>query len=148
MGLEQQQGEKRGNWPLSQPEAFNRQTYGVNVGGWLLTEPFIVPNLYLPYQNSNPRAVDEYTLSQAMGNQLATLMTQHYETFITEQDFANIAAAGMNWVRVPVPYWAIDTDGGEPYLEGVAWNYMLQAFGEQFILHEMSSSDPVVCRLG
>lgn len=116
---------------LNEPWDWNtNKTYGVNVGGWLLTEPFITPELYLPYQNSNPRAVDEYTLSQALGDRLGQVLTNHYETFITEQDFAAIAAAGLNWVRIPVPYWAIDTVEGEPYLEGVAWNYMLQAFGE------------------
>jgi len=102
--------------------------FGVNLGGWLLTEPFITPNLYLPYQNSTPRAVDEYTLSQVLGDNLASFMVEHYETFITEQDFVNIAAAGMNWIRLPVGFWAIETVGNEPYLEGVSWNYMLQAF--------------------
>lgn len=57
-------------------------------------------------------------------------MVNHYETFITEEDFANIAAAGLNWVRIPVPFWAVETVQGEPYLKGVAWNYMIQAFGE------------------
>jgi hypothetical protein len=26
----------------------------------------------------------------------------------TEQDFAEIAGAGLNWVRLPIPFWAID----------------------------------------
>lgn len=104
------------------------RTHGVNLGGWLVTEPFIVPNLYIPYQNATPRAVDEYTLSQALGDQLEAVMIDHYETFITEQDFAQIAAAGMNWIRLPVPFWAVETVEDEPYLEGHAWNYMLQAF--------------------
>jgi hypothetical protein len=37
----------------------------VNLGGWLVTEPFIVPALYEAYQNTTPQAVDEYTLCQA-----------------------------------------------------------------------------------
>jgi hypothetical protein len=52
----------------------------VNLGGWLVTErkltpydslcsadntAFIVPALYERYQNSTPKAIDEYTLSQA-----------------------------------------------------------------------------------
>ena len=43
-----------------------------------------------------------------------------------------IAGAGLNWIRVPVPFWAIeawsdvgvDQNGqtqGEPYLPKVAW---------------------------
>jgi glucan 1,3-beta-glucosidase len=42
----------------------------------------------------------------------------------TEQDFAQIAAAGLNWVRIPFPYWAIEVYPGEPFLEGVAWKYV------------------------
>ena len=116
---------------LNETWDFNEyRTHGVNLGGWLVTEPFIVPNLYIPYQNSTPQAVDEYTLSQALGDDLAEFMTNHYETFITEEDFAQIAAAGMNWIRLPVPFWAVETIPSEPFLEGVAFNYMLQAFGE------------------
>lgn len=105
-----------------------------------------MPNLYIPYQNATPRAVDEYTLSQALGDQLEDVMINHYETFITEQDFAQIAAAGMNWIRLPVPFWAVETVEDEPYLEGHAWNYMLQAFGEQELYSERSpSSSDGVC---
>lgn len=34
-----------------------------------------------------------------MGANLAAEMEEHYKTFITEKDFADIAAAGLNWVR-------------------------------------------------
>ena len=44
----------------------------------------------------------------------------------TEIDFAQIAGAGLNWIRLPVPYWAIETYDGEPFLEGVAWKYVLK----------------------
>jgi hypothetical protein len=59
---------------------------GVNLGGWLNTEPFIVPGLYEKYYNATPRAVDEYTLCQAMGANKAAELEEHYKTFITEQD--------------------------------------------------------------
>ncbi|BEI87920.1 uncharacterized protein CcaverHIS019_0106380 [Cutaneotrichosporon cavernicola] len=100
---------------------------GVNLGGWLVTEPFIVPALYEKYNNATPKAVDEYTLSQAMGANLAKEMEEHYNTFITEKDFADIAAAGLNWVRIPIGYWAIGTQGDEPYLEKVSWAYFTKA---------------------
>lgn len=115
--------------------------YGVNLGGWLNTgrssrlviadipEPFIVPALYEKYANgaNNQTAIDEYTLSQNMGSNLTAAMTEHYDTFITEQDFSEIAAAGLNWVRIPLPHWAISTWPEEPFLEGVAWTYFLKA---------------------
>lgn len=45
----------------------------------------------------------------------------------TESDFAEIAGAGLNWVRLPVPYWAIETFDSEPYFERTAWTYVLKA---------------------
>lgn len=102
--------------------------HGVNLGGWLNTEPFIVPGLYEKYANGSAgTAVDEYTLSINMGDNLTAAMTEHYDTFITERDFYEIAAAGLNWVRLPIAHWAIKTWDGEPYLEGVSWQYVLKA---------------------
>jgi len=39
-----------------------------------------------------------------------------------------IAGAGLNWIRLPIPYWAIEKFDNEPFLEGVAWKYALKAF--------------------
>ncbi|KZO99387.1 glycoside hydrolase family 5 protein [Calocera viscosa TUFC12733] len=106
---------------------------GVNLGGWLVTEPFICPSLYEPYQSGDfappYNAVDEWTLSVAMnksGN-VTQIMDEHYRTFITEDDFAAIAAAGLNWVRIPVPYWMIEVYPGEPFVPHLAWSYFLKA---------------------
>lgn len=101
---------------------------GVNLGGWLNTEPFIVPNLYERYSTGPAGvSVDEYTLSINMGDNLTAAMTQHYETFITERDFMEIAAAGLNWIRLPIGHWAVEKYPGEPYLERVSWTYVLKA---------------------
>ncbi|KAF8827374.1 hypothetical protein HHX47_DHR4000380 [Lentinula edodes] len=102
---------------------------GVNLGGWLVTEPFIVPSLYEKYVNNsqNITVLDEWTLSLAMGLDLASEMGHHYETFITEQDFAEIAAAGLNWVRIPIGFWAIEAINDEPFLVGTSWTYFLKA---------------------
>ena len=45
----------------------------------------------------------------------------------TEEDFAMIAAAGLNWVRIPLPFWAIEVYPGEPFLPKVSWTYFLKA---------------------
>ena len=50
--------------------------------GWLVTEPFICPHLYEPYENDEKPAVDEYTLSLKLGKKLNETLTHHYETFI------------------------------------------------------------------
>ena len=64
-------------------------------------------------------------------------MEDHYNTFITEEDLANIAGAGLNWIRLPIPFWAISSwsdvgvDGSgnvvsEPFATGVCWKYVLR----------------------
>ncbi|EPQ56515.1 glycoside hydrolase [Gloeophyllum trabeum ATCC 11539] len=123
-------GAKAQSWTPALNETFNwgvDKIYGVNLGGWLVTEPFIVPSLYEKY----PKAVDEWTLSEAMAADTAngglSQLEDHYKTFITEEDFAQIAGAGLNFVRIPLPYWAIETRGDEPYLAKVCWTYFLKA---------------------
>ncbi|GAA5948538.1 hypothetical protein JCM3765_004915 [Sporobolomyces pararoseus] len=107
---------------------------GVNLGGWLTLEPFITPALFEPFLNSTTPspAVDEYTLSQNLLHQggeahLFEVLDHHYRTFITEKDFAEIAGAGLNWVRIPLPFWSISKWSGEPFLERTSWKYFLKA---------------------
>ena len=40
--------------------------------------------------------------------------------------FPNVAA-GLNWVRVPIGFWAVETMGDEPFLAGTSWRYFLKA---------------------
>jgi hypothetical protein len=100
----------------------------VNIGGWLTTEPFIAPALYEKYVNTSTPALDEWTLTEAMrANNALSDLENHYATFITEKDFAEIAGAGLNYVRIPLPYWAIEVRQGEPFLPNTAWTYFLKA---------------------
>ena len=99
---------------------------GVNLGGWLSVEPFITPSLFSSYQPS-VGIVDEYTLTQHLGpTQAAQTLEKHYATFITEQTFADIQAAGLDHVRIPYSYWAITTYEGDPYVPKISWRYLLR----------------------
>ncbi|KAI0059440.1 glycoside hydrolase family 5 protein [Artomyces pyxidatus] len=90
---------------------------GVNLGGWLVLEPWITPSLF--DQTGNSAIVDEWTFGLYQNHQtaLATLQN-HWNTWITEADFAAIAAAGLNHVRLPIGYWAWEVGPGEPYIQG------------------------------
>ncbi|KZP22691.1 glycoside hydrolase family 5 protein [Athelia psychrophila] len=105
------------------------QIRGVNIGGLFVLEPFISPALFQAY----PDAIDEWSLSEAIAANTSTtlqaVLEDHYNTFITEEDIAQIAGAGLNWIRVPIPYWAIETWEGEPFLEGVSWKYIVRLLG-------------------
>ena len=44
--------------------------------------------------------MDEYTLGKLVDNDVAlAMLKQHWETWITEDDFEDIAAAGLSHVR-------------------------------------------------
>ncbi|KZV89886.1 glycoside hydrolase [Exidia glandulosa HHB12029] len=128
-------GAQPNSWtpPLNQSWKFGQdKIFGVNLGGWLVPEPFIAPELYEKYFDDQTVNGDEWTLSIAMRNDSSgggiKQMEDHYRTFITEEDFAQIAGAGLNWVRLPVPFNAFGTMGNEPFLADTAWVYVLKAF--------------------
>jgi glucan 1,3-beta-glucosidase len=76
---------------------------GVNLGGWLVLEKWMVPDVY-----RETDASDEYGLCLALGGQARSRLDEHRETFITEDDFRWIRNCGLNAVRLPVGYWALE----------------------------------------
>ncbi|KAF9887817.1 exo-1,3-beta-glucanase [Aspergillus nanangensis] len=89
---------------------------GVCLGGWLVLEPWISPSLF---DNAPAAAIDEWSLSEILGRDEAKArLSAHWESFITQKDFNNIAAAGMNHVRIPIGYWAVDPLPEAPYVNG------------------------------
>ncbi|RXW22687.1 hypothetical protein EST38_g3161 [Candolleomyces aberdarensis] len=95
----------------------SQKVRGVNLGGWLVLEPWITPSLF--DNTGDSRIIDEYTFGQYQDRNYASgILRNHWNTWITETDFANIAASGLNHVRVPIGYWAFDISAGEPYIQG------------------------------
>ncbi|PPQ76322.1 hypothetical protein CVT24_008381 [Panaeolus cyanescens] len=106
---------------------------GVNLGGWLVLEPWVTPSIFDATGNEN--IVDEFTFGQLQDvGRAAEVLKQHWETWITEDDFVQIAAAGLNHVRIPIGYWSVPLTSAdtamststEPYIPG-AWPYLLRA---------------------
>lgn len=82
---------------------------GVNLGGWLVLEKWMVPSVY-----RGSDALDEYSLCLALGGKAGARLNRHRETFITAGDFRWIKNCGLNAVRLPVGYWAIEPP--KPYV--------------------------------
>ncbi|PVH76885.1 glycoside hydrolase family 5 protein [Cadophora sp. DSE1049] len=111
--------------PLSQPwGSYSDQPFrGISIGGWLSLEPFITPSLF----ESDSSLKDEYSLCKKLGpEKAAATLEKHYATFITEDDFRSIAAAGLDHIRIPFSYWAVKTFDDDPYVFGVSWRYLLR----------------------
>lgn len=99
--------------------------YGAALGNWLILEQWMDEPCKcscLPLQpaftdrgtrsyllagfnassGNNASVLDEWTLMQVLGDNARSVMTQHYETWITEDDIETIHQAGMNHIRIPV----------------------------------------------
>lgn len=83
---------------------------GVNLGSWLVLEKWMAPDVY-----RGTEAADEYSLCLALGDQAEARLDQHRKTFITAEDFRWIKNCGLNAVRLPVGYWALEAP--KPYVE-------------------------------
>ncbi|KAI1801281.1 glycoside hydrolase family 5 protein [Daldinia bambusicola] len=98
---------------------------GVNLGGWLSLEPFITPSLF--DYDSRLGIIDEWTLCKHLGPKTAaSTLEKHYATFVTEQTFQDIQAAGLDHVRIPYSYWAVQTYDDDPYVFRTSWRYLLR----------------------
>ncbi|KAF3170116.1 exo-1,3-beta-glucanase [Orbilia oligospora] len=93
---------------------------GVNIGGWLVLEPWISPSLWDRWK-ANPSAgpVDEYNLCRVLGKTACQAhLKKHWDTWITQNDFNLIKSYGLNTVRIPIGYWAFTLNPGDPYVQG------------------------------
>lgn len=79
---------------------------GVNLGGWLLLEKWMKPSLFAGLE-----ATDETTWCAELGPQAPGRLRAHWNSFVTREDFAWLAEAGINTVRIPIGHWIL----GPPY---------------------------------
>ncbi|KAF2820460.1 glucan 1,3-beta-glucosidase precursor [Ophiobolus disseminans] len=93
---------------------------GVNIGGWLVLEPWITPSIFDAANRNRQQQdiVDEYTLCEKLGQDSALkILQKHWTSWVTWHDFNKIKQSGFNVVRIPVGYWAYDSSRS-PYVEG------------------------------
>jgi glucan 1,3-beta-glucosidase len=96
--------------PSEKDNSTDLKLRGVNLGSWLVLERWMVPDVY-----DGTDAQDEYSLCLGLGNQAKSRLDRHRETFITADDFRWIRDHGLNAVRLPVGYWALEAP--KPFVE-------------------------------
>ncbi len=91
----------------------------MNLGGWLVLEPWITPSIFQKYPKSKG-IVDEYTLCEKLGARTAhdQVLRPHWDSWVQLKDFQKIKASGFNMVRIPIGHWAYNDIG--PYARGAA----------------------------
>lgn len=117
--------------PLNRPFSYGKLPIrGVNLGGWLLLEPFITPSFFEKY-DASMGVVDEWTLMHHLKSTeeheaASQLLENHYATFVTEDTFKEIREAGLDHVRIPIGFWAVRTWKEDKFLPQVSWRYLLR----------------------
>jgi glucan 1,3-beta-glucosidase len=81
---------------------------GVNLGGWLVLEKWMTPSLF-----EGLAATDETTWCAELGDAATPKLQQHWDTFITREDFVWLHERGINALRIPLGHWIFGP--GYPY---------------------------------
>jgi glucan 1,3-beta-glucosidase len=77
---------------------------GINLGGWLVAERWMTPDLF-----ANVQSDGEIALVRELGKEeAARRLEAHRGTFITKNDFYLIQQRGFKVVRLPVGYWLFE----------------------------------------
>jgi glucan 1,3-beta-glucosidase len=80
---------------------------GVNLGNWLVLEKWMSPKLF-----DGTSAEDEFYLCADLDeSRRRERLKVHRDSYVTERDFAYIAAHGLDAVRIPVPFFVFGDEG-------------------------------------
>lgn len=89
---------------------------GVNLGGWLISEPWLMQQEWTGnmgclgcYSCNNVGGhCSEFDCVSALGQAQADIkFNQHYARWITPDDIQQIYDAGLNTIRIPIGYWSL-----------------------------------------
>jgi glucan 1,3-beta-glucosidase len=94
--------------PLSAQSKAACKLRGVNLGGWLVLEKWMTPSLF-----EGLAATDETTWCAELGDAATPKLQQHWDTFITREDFVWLHERGINALRIPLGHWIFGP--GYPY---------------------------------
>lgn len=86
-----------------------RQQQGVNLGAWFVQEGWMEGG-FMSCATGTKQAefdiLDGFGTSKDGLTSARAYMEQHWDTWITEDDFIKLAAMGINTVRLPIGYWS------------------------------------------
>lgn len=123
----------------------------MNLGGWLVLEPWITPSLFYQFLggNENEAAMDHYSFCDVLGPEEGNKqLRRHWDTWVTEEIIKDLKESGaVNSLRIPVgdfmfepygPYIGC-TDGALEYLDQVLdW---ANAYGLSVLLDVHTAKD-------
>eukprot|EP00584_Thalassiosira_punctigera_P026548 CAMPEP_0172579318 /NCGR_PEP_ID=MMETSP1067-20121228/139187_1 /TAXON_ID=265564 ORGANISM="Thalassiosira punctigera, Strain Tpunct2005C2" /NCGR_SAMPLE_ID=MMETSP1067 /ASSEMBLY_ACC=CAM_ASM_000444 /LENGTH=261 /DNA_ID=CAMNT_0013372033 /DNA_START=174 /DNA_END=956 /DNA_ORIENTATION=- len=97
---------------------FNNQIRGVNLGGWMVLEPWITPSLFYQFLGKGEGEVgmDHYSFCEVLGPEEGNRqLRRHWKTWVTKELIKELADSGaVNSLRVPVGDFMFEPYG--PYV--------------------------------
>ncbi len=97
---------------------FNNQIRGVNLGGWMVLEPWITPSLFYQFlgKDENTTATDIHSFCRVLGPEEGNKqLRRHWDTWVTQDIIVELAQSGaVNSLRLPVGDWMYKPYG--PYI--------------------------------
>ncbi|KAF2644500.1 glycoside hydrolase [Massarina eburnea CBS 473.64] len=90
---------------------------GVNLGGWLVSEPWMMGNdrfgewgtmgCWYNENGEDKKRCSEFDCVSSLGQSVANQrFNEHYARWITPDDIQRIHDAGLNTIRIPIGYWS------------------------------------------
>ncbi|KAI9775054.1 MAG: exo-1,3-beta-glucanase [Candelina submexicana] len=98
---------------------------GINIGGWLVLEPWLQTCDNGCIFHNGVNAWDQHSFDALPG--AAQALQTHWSTWFKEADVQTLKSIGINAIRIPIGFWAYD-NAGTPYLKG-ADAYLEKAVG-------------------
>jgi len=100
-------------------QPFNNQIRGVNLGGWMVLEPWLTPSLFYQFLGKGVGEVgmDHYSFCDVLGPEEGNRqLRRHWETWVTKDLIEELADSGaVNSLRIPVGDFMFQPYG--PYSE-------------------------------
>ena len=93
---------------------FNEQLRGVNLGGWLVLEPWITPSLFYQFlgKDEGETAMDIHGFCEVLGPVEANRQLRaHWAKWLTQAHIEALAATGVNSLRLPIGDWMYEPYG-------------------------------------
>ncbi|KAI0630906.1 glycoside hydrolase family 5 protein [Trametes polyzona] len=89
------------------------KVYGVNLGSWLVLEPWMLPAEWTAMggeicDTCSDCIMSEFPLVQAHPDTADELFQKHWSTWMTQEHVDGLADAGINTVRIPLGYWIVE----------------------------------------
>ncbi len=85
----------------------SRNNFGVNLGAAFVWESFMVPDFFINDTKAELEAIKAHVKSKGI-KETRNMLINHYETFITDEDWSWLQSVGVTAVRIPFGYWIVD----------------------------------------